>query len=98
LATSLETPTLVKIDVEGFELEALRGAAHVLEHIRPVVFLELHLNFLEERRISPMSVLDELTSRGYRLFRLSGRPLSSLRAARSWASILHLIARPDAVR
>lgn len=35
-------PDLVKIDVEGFELHVLRGAAETLGRLRPVVTLELN--------------------------------------------------------
>jgi FkbM family methyltransferase len=37
------TPSLLKIDVEGFELEVLRGAARVLSSPqRPVLIIEIH--------------------------------------------------------
>ena len=35
-------PDLVKVDVEGFELAALRGLERILTSYRPVVFLEIH--------------------------------------------------------
>lgn len=35
-------PDLVKVDVEGFELQVLRGMRQVLTEQRPKVFLELH--------------------------------------------------------
>ena len=34
-------PTLVKIDVEGAEVDVLRGAARLLHEIRPVLYLEI---------------------------------------------------------
>lgn len=34
-------PTLVKIDVEGAEIEVLRGAERVLNEIRPILYLEI---------------------------------------------------------
>ncbi len=43
----LGPPTIIKIDVEGFEAEVLRGAIRTLERDRPTVCLELHLNYLE---------------------------------------------------
>jgi FkbM family methyltransferase len=38
-------PTFLKIDVEGFELEALLGAQKILRDLRPRVFIELHPHF-----------------------------------------------------
>jgi FkbM family methyltransferase len=35
-------PSLVKIDIEGFELEALRGADRLLSSIRPKLLMEIH--------------------------------------------------------
>jgi hypothetical protein len=66
----------------------------VLEEIRPVVFLELHLNFLEERRISPVAVVSLLVRQRYVLLGLDGRRMSERQIGQSWASVLHLIARP----
>lgn len=35
-------PSLVKIDIEGFELEALKGADRLLSSIRPKLVMEIH--------------------------------------------------------
>jgi len=35
-------PQLVKIDIEGFELHALRGASRMMERYRPVIMAEIH--------------------------------------------------------
>jgi FkbM family methyltransferase len=35
-------PDLIKIDIEGFELHALRGAKQILVHHRPTVVVEMH--------------------------------------------------------
>jgi len=35
-------PALVKIDIEGFELEALKGADRLLSSIRPKLLIEIH--------------------------------------------------------
>jgi FkbM family methyltransferase len=88
----LDTPiAVVKIDVEGAELDVLRGIVGVLETHRPVVFFEVlgnHLavtrtdlddatvRFRQERR----EAMEELLrARGYRLFRV-GSPLVELDA------------------
>ena len=36
------SPTLIKIDIEGFELHALRGGRETLARFRPKIVLELH--------------------------------------------------------
>jgi FkbM family methyltransferase len=35
-------PTLAKIDIEGFELEALKGANRLLSSGRPKLLIEIH--------------------------------------------------------
>jgi FkbM family methyltransferase len=53
----------VKIDVEGFELEVLRGCTHLLEQSQPTVFLEANhycLNIF--RRISMVDFTEEILS------------------------------------
>ncbi len=59
-------PTHLKIDVEGDELEVLRGAAAVLGgDAPPTVFLELHNDILRSRGQDPEAVLERLTRAGY---------------------------------
>lgn len=87
-------PTLVKIDVEGYEPEVLEGGAALLEKGGPVVFLELHLNYLEQRGISSEQALRPLTSREYGFFVASGHRISERQVARSWAAMIHLVATP----
>jgi FkbM family methyltransferase len=41
LLSQIKRPDLVKIDVEGFELEVLKGAANLLSQ-RPVLIVEIH--------------------------------------------------------
>lgn len=57
-------PRIIKIDVEGAELEVLRGAGATLGSSRPVLFLEAHSAALEE------ACRAELAIHGYRVHRL----------------------------
>ncbi|MET7617681.1 FkbM family methyltransferase [Streptomyces sp. NPDC005408] len=70
----LHSVTLIKIDVDGSELNVLRGAEEILVRDRPALFIEL------ETRIGPLEpVLDLLAHHGYRGWVLPGRdwlPLS----------------------
>jgi FkbM family methyltransferase len=64
LAREHGAPTLVKLDVEGAEVDALRGAARVLSEDRPVIVCEVH----GDRRDAVVALLD-----GYRIDELGGR-------------------------
>jgi FkbM family methyltransferase len=89
-------PTLIKIDVEGFEREVLRGATNVLREFRPRVLVELHLAFLAERDQSPSGVLEPLVAQGYRFTLLDGRPIEALSLSLCPLTRVHFLAVPKA--
>lgn len=80
-ALGLPDPQWIKIDVEGMELPALRGAQRVLERARPVVVCEI--SHLHDRFGSALSaLLDQMAACGYGLWRLQqGRLLAVARAS-----------------
>ena len=89
-------PTLVKIDVEGYEGEVLAGAGEMLRTLRPVLLVELHLAFLEDRGVGPMDVLRPLQEAGYRFSLLDGRPISLSQVCGCPLARVHFFARPKA--
>jgi hypothetical protein len=47
LANQFALPDLIKIDVEGFELEVLKGAEGLLSNKKPALVIEIHPRQLE---------------------------------------------------
>ena len=87
-------PELLKIDVEGYEHEVLLGAAQTLARLRPRVFLELHLRYLEARGIAVSQTLGLLENQKYRFTLLDGAPVSGRELCDCPLSRVHLIAHP----
>lgn len=58
-------PGFMKIDVEGFEMEVLRGAAVTLEKHRPLILSELSDSLLRKNCSSAQEVVDFLRSHRY---------------------------------
>jgi FkbM family methyltransferase len=70
LLCSSEPVTLIKIDIEGMELDALRGAKRVLIRHRPVIFFEQN----DAARL--IELYDYLTGLGYRLYWMETHPFN----------------------
>jgi FkbM family methyltransferase len=66
LASGMQAPDFVKIDIEGWELEALRGARQTLLAHRPALFLEMHGETLNEKRRKATEIVAYLWDLGYR--------------------------------
>ena len=75
LACEFGSPTHIKIDVEGYEAAALRGARETLTRFSPLLFLELHNQLVAANGSDPNEALDELESLGYETLALDGSPL-----------------------
>jgi hypothetical protein len=65
-------PRLLKIDVEGAELQVLRGGRRILERDRPIVLFEHGLGAADRYGTGPRDVFGFLQTVGYRIFDLDG--------------------------
>jgi len=70
---------LIKIDVEGFELEVLKGSLRILESHKPTLLIEVHRQELGQKS---QVVYELLNQYGYDLF-CEHRPMKTLVIARA---------------
>ena len=59
------TPNLIKVDVEGFELEVLRGGVELIRKTKPIWIIEVHPPQLKLSGGSEEALKDFLIGRGY---------------------------------
>lgn len=67
----------IKVDVEGYETQVLRGAKYLITKHRPMIFLEGHLNSLAENGESRGSLYRAVRDLGYCVKNLDGDSLDS---------------------
>jgi FkbM family methyltransferase len=87
---------LVKMDVDGFETEVLRGAAALLRNSRPVFVMELSPYVLLERGSSLDELLSFFIPNGYRFFneRTARQiPIAKLRRLVGDGASMNIVAR-----
>lgn len=61
----IEKIDFIKIDVEGFELSVLKGAEETLKASKPIIFLELDDNNLQENGATAKTLIEFLMAVGY---------------------------------
>jgi len=65
-------PSLIKIDVEGYEELVISGANETISKHHPVLFIEFHPGLLTDCGTDPIKLLQKLSNLNYRLL-LSGK-------------------------
>lgn len=68
LENNLDNISLLKIDVEGFELNVLEGAVMTLNKFKPALFIELDDSFLRRQGKSGKELVGFLIDKGYQIF------------------------------
>ena len=82
------SPRIIKLDIEGAEAAALRGALHTLRHAAPTVLVEIHGARLERLGESAEMLQSMLTSAGYKVHELASP------SAADTESVTHWVCRP----
>jgi FkbM family methyltransferase len=62
----------IKIDVEGFEFEVLKGAEKIIDKYKPTMFIELIDVYLKDSNITADMIFTWLFAKGYEIFSYPG--------------------------
>jgi FkbM family methyltransferase len=73
----LKSVDFLKLDVDGYEVEVLRGARDTLRRFAPVIFFEHSPYVLAEKGYKPDELVNILVDAGYRFTNLKGRTLAA---------------------
>ncbi len=76
MENNIENISILKIDVEGFELEVLQGAESLLKNNSiELILFEYSPDFYKQRDINSREILEYLQNMGYELYEVSGNPV-----------------------
>jgi FkbM family methyltransferase len=86
-------PQFIKLDIESYEFEAIKGSLEFLSRHKPTIFLELHLNYLEQRKLTAKAVVEMLEQCGYGFHTSGGVRLKPREVFDSPLPNLHVVLR-----
>lgn len=84
---NLQKVDFIKLDVDGYECQVLRGALKTLERFRPVILSELAPYHLADAEESVEEFVSILESSNYVLLNLAGDRFLSIDADRLWSLV-----------
>ena len=67
IALNIKKVSLIKIDVEGYELNVIRGALNTIRKFKPILFVELNEENLKQYGHSSETLVNLLWELGYRV-------------------------------
>ncbi|RMF82185.1 MAG: FkbM family methyltransferase [Planctomycetota bacterium] len=70
-AGEFQAPRLIVMDVEGVELDVLRGASRILEDSAPTIVMEVNPPLLKQRDESPQTTANFFAERDYACYQIS---------------------------
>jgi Methyltransferase FkbM domain len=73
LPGNLPGATFIKIDVEGFEVNVIKGFSQTLQNLRPVVMTEVVSGYLERAGSSVEELCSLMGDFGYEVFNLDAK-------------------------
>ncbi|MEO7197684.1 MAG: FkbM family methyltransferase [Solirubrobacterales bacterium] len=82
--SSLPTPDLVKIDVEGLEFDVLQGMKETIGEHKPALFIEIHGSGAEAKQVNAERVVSFVASHGYEMWHIeSGQAVDESTASKA---------------
>jgi FkbM family methyltransferase len=94
-ALALPSLDLIKIDIEGAELPALRGAIRLLQRWRPWLIIEVQTETSVAAGYQAADILQDLEQFGYRFARIGRRGTLVLTTATSLIDFQNILAIPE---
>ncbi len=76
-------PDIIKMDVEGHEIKVIRGLKNTISKYQPIIFLEVHPNYIAEEGESTEELVPFFKNLNYRLLSIDG-------CESSWSELAHI--------